>query len=87
MRLGRQHKRPMQAFFNLAPPVAAVLAAAAACLLLREAWVALRFWYQVRHLHERHIRSTHASICCAISSAWSLHSCQADAHGIRSPLQ
>lgn len=51
VRLGRQHKRPLQAFFNLAPPVAAVLAAAAACLLVREAWVALRFWFQVSTCH------------------------------------
>ena len=51
MRWGRQHKRPLQAFFNLAPPVAAVLAAAAACLLVREAWVAMRFWLQVGTLH------------------------------------
>lgn len=47
VRWGRQHKRPLQAFFNLAPPVAAVLAAAAACLLVREAWAALRFWLSV----------------------------------------
>ena len=47
VRWGRQHKRPLQAFFNLAPPVAAVLAAAAACLLVREAWAALRFWLAV----------------------------------------
>jgi hypothetical protein len=47
VRWGRQHKRPLQAFFSLAPPVAAVLAAAAACLLVREAWVALRFWLWV----------------------------------------
>lgn len=47
MRLGRQHKRPLQAFFNLAPPVAAALAAAALCMLVREAWAAVTLASQV----------------------------------------
>ena len=47
LRLGRQHKRPLQTFFNLAPPVAAALAAAALCMLVREASAALFFCFQV----------------------------------------